>query len=564
MVNNKRIILCFNKNIIGEYNYCFPLFTSLYSHSYLVSAGEYKGSWIDFKSCFYSKELFDKISESNPISIDLKQATKSDVGDISYIVIGDEIEKYVYEELRKQLGRNPSNDEFLLNLIMYSDRIGKNIDKIYKKKNKYCAETNGSLAKIKGDKDAVRFALGIPKDNAKEEASVGAKSKSSAKKTDHILTERKKNKSDYVDLDYDEKSKTEISNEENLRKIDKSQSDIKVSEIKAKIKKKIIGQDVAVDTVVNNIYLNQKLIEMNDMDIIRNKANIILDGPTGTGKTFLLSEVANELTLPISLSSATDYSSVGYKGADIVEILQDLLRQTNGDLELAERGIVVFDEVDKLGAVGSGELTMRRSIQHELLSLISGKKMDLVYNDKRYTFDTSKLTFIAMGAFTDLRERKIRENEKKKRGSIGFSSKSEDEIKRKYTVDREDYISEGLEREFVGRFTCVTYTKEFGVEDLERVLTESVSSPLNSLYAIGTVMGCKITVEPEIIHRIAQMAYDTNTGARALIGIVQTIKDVVANDLIENNKKEIVVSSEILDKSMNIYERQYHDRKGYH
>ena len=169
-----------------------------------------------------------------------------------------------------------------------------------------------------------------------------------------------------------------------------------------------------------------------------------------------------------------------------------------------------------------------------------------------------------MGAFTDLRERKIRENEKKKRGSIGFSSKSEDEIKRKYTVDREDYISEGLEREFVGRFTCVTYTKEFGVEDLERVLTESVSSPLNSLYAIGTVMGCKITVEPEIIHRIAQMAYDTNTGARALIGIVQTIKDVVANDLIENNKKEIVVSSEILDKSMNIYERQYHDRKGYH
>ena len=103
---------------------------------------------------------------------------------------------------------------------MYSDRIGKNIDKIYKKKNKYCAETNGSLAKIKGDKDAVRFALGIPKDNAKEEASVGAKSKSSAKKTDHILTERKKNKSDYVDLDYDEKSKTEISNEENLRKID--------------------------------------------------------------------------------------------------------------------------------------------------------------------------------------------------------------------------------------------------------------------------------------------------------------------------------------------------------
>ena len=242
-----------------------------------------------------------------------------------------------------------------------------------------------------------------------------------------------------------------------------------------------------------------------------------------------------------------------------------MLRQTDGDLELAEKGIVVFDEVDKLGSVGSGELTMRKSIQHELLPLISGKKMNVLYNDKNYSFDTSKLTFIAMGAFTDLRERKIKENEKKRGGTIGFSSTSDDDdIERKYTVDREDYINEGLEKEFVGRFTCVTYTNELSVKDLERVLRESISSPLNILYAIGTIMGCKIIVSPEIIHQIAQMAYNTNTGARALIGIVQTIKDVVANDLIDNKKKEIVISSEILNKSMSIYERHYYDRKEYH
>ena len=553
MVDNKKVILCFKRNIIGEYNYSSPLFTSLLTYSYLVNFGENKGRLISYNTCFHSNELFNKMKEDKPVTVGLKSATKIEDGEYLYIVIGEEVEKYVFEQLKKMYGRNPSNEEFLINLILYSDKIGKNTERLFKNKNGFSVETKGLIDNIVGDKDVVRSTLGLHKNSASSEATIGTNTKYS--KADSVLTNGSKKENKFINLD--DKSKNKSKSLGNAGKVN-------VSKIKEKIKKKIIGQDVAIDTVVNNIYLNQKLLEMNDMDMIRNKANIILDGPTGTGKTFLLSEVANELSLPISLSSATDYSTVGYKGADIVEILQDLLRQTDGNLELAERGIVVFDEVDKLGSVGSGELTMRRSIQHELLPLISGKKMNVLYNDKNYSFDTSKLTFIAMGAFTDLRERKIKENEKKRRGTIGFSSTSDDDIERKYTVDREDYINEGLEREFVGRFTCVTYTNELSVKDLERVLIESISSPLNSLYAIGTIMGCKIIVSPEIIHQIAQMAYNTNTGARALIGIVQTIKDVVANDLIDNKKKEIVISSEILNKSMNIYERQYYDRKEYH
>ena len=585
--NKEKFLLIFRKNLIGEYVYDSPVVASYSSYKnplekgkrkdYMsISRGVRKNLVIPLSSCLDSDGILSKVISDKSCSSSLKEISKFEPTDVIAVVLDPEIENYVYNMYREKESKELTINEFSVFMLAFGDRMGRSISKIEKKTlGGYSANINGSFNSLeKTSKNIIESALSTPSPKPKEaqaEAGVGPKpsiQKPSQKQVpiddSVVFTYSDPNKNNSTKLNQSNTSSS-VSKKENIDVDNKEKKDnnkIDVAGIKSEIRKKVINQDRAIDAIVNNIYFNQRYIDTGEKDLLRNKANILLDGSTGTGKTFILEEVASELNLPIFVTGVTNYSSVGYRGADLTSILYKLLERADGNLELAERGIVAFDEFDKLGGFADNDVSMRKAIQQELLTFISGTILDVEYNGKTYNFDTSKLTFIGMGAFTNLRERKIKENEKKYKSSIGFSSLGEDDIVRKYKITKDDYVDEGLERELVGRFSCLTHTNDLSVNDLEGILTQSITSPLNGLRITGNIMGCEIDIDDEIVHEIAQRAFDTNTGARGLIEIVQSLKDVIANDLFSGESK-ITITKEHLDAINSVHERTYEARKGY-
>ena len=147
---------------------------------------------------------------------------------------------------------------------------------------------------------------------------------------------------------------------------------------------KIKGQDKILESLVPNIVLNQKIVETENIDLIRTqKVNILLDGSTGTGKTLMVNELSSILDIPVVVRSATNYSTVGYVGESLNTVLADLIRKTGGDLARAKRGIVCLDEIDKLG---DSTLEIRKGLMQELLTWISGTSVKLNVGKKEYSF----------------------------------------------------------------------------------------------------------------------------------------------------------------------------------
>ncbi len=309
-----------------------------------------------------------------------------------------------------------------------------------------------------------------------------------------------------------------------------------------KIKEKVIGQDPVVETIVYSIYHNQKLLESGDDNKLSSKSNILLDGPTGTGKTFILKEAAKELSLPINIVPADQFAAPGYKGAQLEEMLIPLLDKTGGNVELAERGVVVLDEFDKLCVTSDRSLEMHKAVQNNLLTYIGGTKIFIEYKGQKIEFDTSKVTFICLGAFTDLRERKISE---------------ELDENNQYTIKPEDYIDAGMQRELVGRFSQITSTRSLGEEDFIRILKESKTSPIKELVEQGKIYDVEIKYDDEIVRRIAQEALIFNTGARALQTVVNIIRDKILKKIFSAEKQsEIVITNADIDNLQEAFKRE--------
>lgn len=379
-----------------------------------------------------------------------------------------------------------------------------------------------------------------------------------------------------------EESKEMNENEKELNVVDftrrKSKLDlenININEIITDINSKIVGQESAVKSLVTNIYYNQVLIDTlsknNEIDLSEldsRKVSILLDGSTGTGKTAILKEIASKLNLPIDIVNANSFSETGYVGPTITDILGRLLKKANGDLELAERGIVVLDEIDKIATpVDYDGRDMKKGVQEELLSFIGGGKYDIntanSFIRTTTSFDTSKITFILSGAFTKLRDNKIKEQEKQFNG-MGFNT-SYSNAKNEYEITAQDYIDYGLMREFFGRIKVLTSTKTYTEEDLKKILLESKISPLKNLEKTIRMFGYEsISIDEEFINKICDEAIKLDTGARALQSIMSGIQDMILMNLINkeyNINEPIVINDKILSDYKKTKIRTYTRKK---
>lgn len=323
------------------------------------------------------------------------------------------------------------------------------------------------------------------------------------------------------------------------------------------IQKKFIGQEVAAEGLFYNIVNNQQLAEMEDIPDGQ-RSIIFIDGPTGTGKTAITREITEKLGIPFTSSSVTNYSSTGYVGGDITDVLKELYRKTDGDLKKAQRGIIVFDEFDKIAYSRSGGLEMKKAVQQQLLDFLGGGRYKIrmgnsIFDMNEVEFDTSKLTFVCLGALTDLRSTKTETSQ-----TIGFGQISQSSEEQTYSITPQDLMSIGLERELVGRFNTYLHTDDYSKESLEKILRESTISPLIGFKKWIETRGKQLVIDDDVYGLIAEQAYELNTGARSLQTVMNNIRTSFIREVLRGTDNTIHLDSETVIKVNN----QTMNRKG--
>ena len=324
---------------------------------------------------------------------------------------------------------------------------------------------------------------------------------------------------------------------------DTSKEKIDTNKIISEISARIVGQEEAIVTLVTNIYYNQVLIDELSSDYFidlaqldSRKVGILLDGSTGTGKTAILKDIASRLDLPIYICNANSFSETGYVGPSITDILRKLYFIAGRSVNKAERGIVVLDEIDKLSSRNSiDSKDMKKGVQEELLGFISGGEYDFPLDENLH----------------NIKERKRNELEKKKK-RVGFSSSDSNINDESYIITAQDYIDEGMHREFFGRVKVLTSTRTYNYDDLKTILLTSTISPLKNFEKTVQMFGYSgITYTDDFIHELCTQALEMGTGARAL----QTIMSGVQNSLLRG----LINQSFDMDKKIDLTSDLLHD-----
>ena len=266
-----------------------------------------------------------------------------------------------------------------------------------------------------------------------------------------------------------------------------------ISSMYSSIKKTIISQDEQIMQILTALFKNQKVVNSDlDMDLIAKlKENILIYGSTGTGKTEILKRISRLYNITIVIEDATALSETGYQGRKITDMLEDLCLAADNDIELAEKGILVIDEFDKL-AEKSGDSqshVSRLGVQRSLLKLLDGTLF--YFDDKK--FDTSKLTVVGLGAFTGI-------------------TKGDDY--KQLTTD--DFMKYGIMRELIGRFSKTIAMNPLSKEDIIKILKESDFSPLNTYKKLFDMLEVNFDFSDEFIEYIAELAITKQSGARSL------------------------------------------------
>lgn len=364
------------------------------------------------------------------------------------------------------------------------------------------------------------------------------------------------------------------------------QFDIKPSELIAYLKNYIVGQDKGIETLATKIctHFHRMKLEMNNPKLSRIignvKSNILMIGPTGVGKTYLVRLIANKLKVPFVKGDATKFSETGYVGGDVEDLVRELVHQVGGNIRLAELGIIYIDEIDKIASSlnWTGPDVSRGGVQRNLLKLMEETDVDMrVPHDlssqmeamletqrtgkaARKRVNTRNILFIMSGAFNNLPEIIA---QRLKTGGMGFTGeKLPSHIETEYLLDHlhtQDLVKFGYEAEFVGRLPIITYLNDLTEEGLYEILQNPNSAVILGKKRDFASYGIDLTFSDQALRLIAKQAILHKTGARGLVTVIEKMLLPFEKSLPSSNIKELHITPDLINSSEQVINRMIMD-----
>ncbi|MBU1921434.1 AAA family ATPase [bacterium] len=374
-----------------------------------------------------------------------------------------------------------------------------------------------------------------------------------------------------IDVNAPHEGTTAYSNKPVLEDIDFK---LKPMELEAYLQQYVVHQDPAIEILATKIctHFHRRRLEFEDPSteptVGQIKSNILMIGPTGVGKTYIVKLIADKIGVPFVKGDATKFSETGYVGGDVDDLIRDLVREAGGEIKLAEYGIVYVDEIDKIAASGSmhGPDVSRTGVQRALLKLMEDTEVDLrTPHDlagqmeavmetqrkgkaSRKKVSTKNILFIVSGAFNSLPEiigKRLAKGTMGFRGPRDIVSDPKELIKKVTTTDLVEY---GFESEFIGRLPVVAQLSDLSEEGLYDILMNPHSAVIQGKKRDFAAYGIELEFEEEVLREIAKRAHVQGIGARGLTSVVESIliqfekllpsssvrKLKVTRDLIEN------------------------------